>query len=70
MKLLLLFKPSHQFTVVEQLDRFEADVVEKPFFKLLSELSNFIFFGSIFDSVPFLTFVLFSLDHTTTRHRR
>ena len=36
------FKPSDQFTVDKQLDRFDADVVEKPFFTLLSELSNFI----------------------------
>ena len=35
------FKPSHQFAVVEQLDRFDVDVVEKPFFMLLSEISNF-----------------------------
>jgi len=27
---------------VEQLDRFDFDVVEKPFFMLLSELSNFM----------------------------
>jgi len=36
------FKPSHQFTVVEQLDRFSVDVVEKPFFMLLSKLPIFI----------------------------
>jgi hypothetical protein len=36
------FKPSHQFAAVEQLDRFDVDIVEKPFFMLLSELSNFI----------------------------
>ena len=35
-------KPSHQFTVVEQLDRFDVDVAEKPFFVLPSELSSFI----------------------------
>jgi hypothetical protein len=28
--------------VVEQLDRFDVDVEEKPFFMLLSELSSFI----------------------------
>jgi hypothetical protein len=38
----VFFKPSHWFTVVEQLDRFDVDVVEKPFFMLLSELSNFV----------------------------
>ena len=36
------FKPSHQFTVVKQLDRFDFDVAQKPFFILLSELFNFI----------------------------
>ena len=36
------FKPSHQFTVVERLDRFDVDVVEKPSFMLLSELFNFV----------------------------
>jgi len=36
------FKPSHQLTVVEQLNRFDVDVVEEPFFLLLSELSSFI----------------------------
>jgi hypothetical protein len=29
-------------TVVEQLDRFDVDVVEKPFFMLLSELSSIV----------------------------
>jgi len=41
-KVYFSFKPSHQFTVVEQLDRFDFDVVEKHFFMLLSELSIFI----------------------------
>jgi len=36
------FKLSYQFTVVEQLDSFEVDVLENPFFMLLSELSSFI----------------------------
>ena len=35
-------KPSHQFTIGEQLDRFDVDMVGKPFFVLLSGLSNFI----------------------------
>ena len=34
------FKPSHQFTVLEQLDRFDVDVMEKPFFMLRSRLSS------------------------------
>jgi hypothetical protein len=38
----VFFKPSHYFTVVEQLDRLDVDVEEKPFLMLLSELSNFI----------------------------
>jgi len=38
----IFFKPSHYFTGVEQLDHFDVDVVEKPFFILLNELSNFI----------------------------
>ena len=38
----VFFKPSNQFTVVEQLDRFNVDVVEKSFFMPLSEFSNFI----------------------------
>ena len=37
----VFFKPSHQFTTVKQLDRFDVDVVVKPFFMLLIELSNF-----------------------------
>ena len=37
-----IFKPSLQFTVVERLDRFDVDVVEKPFFMFLNELPNFI----------------------------
>jgi hypothetical protein len=41
-KVFFSFKPSHYFTAVEQLDRFDVDEVEKPFFMLLSELSNFI----------------------------
>jgi hypothetical protein len=40
-KVVFFFKPSHQFTVIEQLDRFDVDVVQKPFLMLLSELSNF-----------------------------
>ena len=36
------FEPSHQFAVFELLGRFHVDVVQKPFFVLLSELSNFI----------------------------
>ena len=36
------FKLSYLFTVVEHLDRFDVDVMEKPFFLLLRELSNFI----------------------------
>jgi isocitrate/isopropylmalate dehydrogenase len=36
------FQPSHSFAVVEQPNRFDVDVVEKPFFMLLSELSSFI----------------------------
>jgi hypothetical protein len=35
-------KPSHQFAIVEQLDRFDVDVVVKPFFMLLNELFIFI----------------------------
>jgi hypothetical protein len=35
-------KPSHWFTVVEQLDRFDVDVVEKHFVMLLRKPSNFI----------------------------
>jgi hypothetical protein len=35
-------KPSHQFTVVEQPDRFDVDVAEKPFFLLLTKLFNSI----------------------------
>ena len=38
----LSFKPSHQITAVEQLLRFDVDVVEKLFLMLLSELSSFI----------------------------
>jgi len=34
------FKPLHQLTVDKQLDRLDVDVVEKPFFMLLRELSN------------------------------
>jgi len=36
------FNPPHYFTVVEQLDRSDVDVVEKPSFMLLNELPNFI----------------------------
>jgi len=36
------FKPSHYFTAVEQLDRFDVDVVEKNVFMILSKVSNFI----------------------------
>ena len=36
------FNPLHYFTVVEKLDRFDVDVVEKPFFVPLRELSSFI----------------------------
>jgi hypothetical protein len=32
----------HLFAVIEHLDRFDVDVMEKPFFLLLRELSNFI----------------------------
>ena len=35
------FKPSHYFTAVEQLDLFDVDVMEKPFFMVLNKLSNF-----------------------------
>jgi hypothetical protein len=38
----VFFKPSHYFTVAEQLDHFDFDVVEKPFFMLVSEISYFI----------------------------
>jgi len=41
-KVFFSFKRSHQFTVVGQLDRFDIDALEKPFFVLLSELSNLI----------------------------
>ena len=35
-------KPLHQFIVVQQLDRFDLEVVEKPFCMFLSELPNLI----------------------------
>ena len=41
-KRFFFFKAFALVTVVEQLNRFDVDVVEKPSFMLLSELSNFI----------------------------
>ena len=41
-KVFFVFKPSRQFAAVERLDRFDVDVVQKPFFMLLSEVSSFI----------------------------
>jgi hypothetical protein len=41
-KIFLSSKPSHYFAVFVKLDRFEVDVMEKPFFMLLSEISIFI----------------------------
>jgi hypothetical protein len=38
----VFLKTSHYFTVFDQLDRFDVDLVEKPYFKLLSKLSSFI----------------------------
>jgi hypothetical protein len=38
----VFFKPSHYFTVVVQLDRFDVDGVEKPLVMVLSELCSFI----------------------------
>jgi len=36
------FKPSHQFTFLEEVDRFDVEVVDKSVFRLLREFSRFI----------------------------